>query len=153
MSGTTSAVIYGSIDGLITTNSIISSIQGANLKTLWAIVFGFANLLADGFSMGISSYLSSDSLSNAFITFLSFILIGTTPILPFFFTNLTTNIMYVLSHILTLCALFLIGVFKGYTKNESIIKHTLIIVTLGGITTFIAYYVSKFITDLHINNN
>lgn len=143
------AIIYGSIDGLITTNSIISSIQGANLKSLWAVIFGTANLLADGFSMGVSSYLSSDSLKIGLTTFIAFTLIGATPIVPFLFTNLTTSVMYNISHILTIIALFIIGMFKGYTKKESLFKHAMIVVALGGVTTAIAYYVSKKLSSMN----
>lgn len=143
-----SAIIYGSIDGLITTNAIITSIQGAQMKSNLAIIFGFANLLADGFSMGISSYLSSDQIAEGIKTFLSFILIGSGPILPFLFKQFTTEKRYRISHVVTITSLFFIGIFKGYIKNESMIKHALIVVFIGGLTTMIAYYVSKYIHEI-----
>lgn len=138
-------VIYGSVDGLITTNSIISSVQGANLDPLNVIIFGFANLFADGFSMGISSYLSSDSIKDGIATFIAFITIGSTPILPFLFpiSSISKGNDYQLSHILTTVVLFLVGLFKGYIKRESMLKHAIIVTLIGGATTIIAYYVSR----------
>lgn len=140
-----SPIIYGSVDGLITTNSIISSVQGANLNQLNSIIFGFANLFADGFSMGISSYLSSDSIKDGIATFIAFVVIGATPILPFLFplSSLSKDNDYQLSHIVTIVALFIIGLIKGYLKGESMLKHAIIVTIIGGATTIIAYYVSK----------
>lgn len=143
-----SAIIYGSIDGLITTNAIITSIQGSQMKSTLAIIFGFANLLADGFSMGVSSYLSSDQIAEGIKTFLSFILIGSGPIMPFLSKQLTTEKKYMISHTITISSLFLIGIFKGYIKGESMIKHALTVVIVGGLTTMIAYYVSKHIHEI-----
>lgn len=137
-----SPIIYGSVDGLITTNSIISSVQGANLNPFNVIIFGFANLLADGFSMGISSYLSSDSIRDGIATFIAFVTIGATPILPFLSHQFKDN-NYQLSHILTTVALFIVGFIKGYLKGESMLKHAIIVTIIGGATTIIAYYVSK----------
>lgn len=137
-----SPIIYGSVDGLITTNSIISSVQGANLNSFNVIIFGFANLFADGFSMGISSYLSSDSIKNGIATFLAFITVGATPILPFILPYFKSN-DYQISHILTIMVLFIIGLCKGYLKGENMLKHALIVSVIGGTTTIIAYYVSK----------
>jgi VIT1/CCC1 family predicted Fe2+/Mn2+ transporter len=140
-----SPVIYGSVDGLITTNSIISSVQGANLNPFNVIIFGFANLLADGFSMGVSSYLSSDSIRDGIATFIAFVTIGATPILPFLplFSHQSKDNNYQLSHILTTVALFIVGLIKGYLKRESMLKHAIIVTIIGGATTIIAYYVSK----------
>jgi len=52
-------IIYGGIDGIITTFSIIAACFGANLTIKNIISMGFANLIADGFSMGFGDYISS----------------------------------------------------------------------------------------------
>jgi vacuolar iron transporter family protein len=51
--------IYGAIDGAITTFAIVSGVAGAGLSTGVVIIMGVANLLADGFSMGVSNYLGT----------------------------------------------------------------------------------------------
>jgi vacuolar iron transporter family protein len=51
-------IVYGSVDGVVTTFAIVAASAGASLSTTVIFVLGFANLLADGFSMGVSSYLA-----------------------------------------------------------------------------------------------
>lgn len=51
--------IYGAIDGCVTTFAIVSGVVGAELAPSVVIILGFANLLADGFSMGVSNYLGT----------------------------------------------------------------------------------------------
>ena len=51
--------IYGGIDGCVTTFAIVAGATGAHFHSNIIIVLGLANLLADGLSMSIGSYLSS----------------------------------------------------------------------------------------------
>lgn len=51
-----SHAILGGIDGCVTTFAIVSGSIGAGFGGLVAVVLGFANLLADGFSMAVSNY-------------------------------------------------------------------------------------------------
>lgn len=53
--------VYGGIDGIVTTFAVVAASAGANLSTSTIIILGFANLVADGFSMGVSAYLSTKS--------------------------------------------------------------------------------------------
>jgi VIT1/CCC1 family predicted Fe2+/Mn2+ transporter len=48
--------IYGGIDGAVTTFAIVSGVVGAELSPAVILVLGFANLLADGFSMAASNF-------------------------------------------------------------------------------------------------
>ncbi|HUV32144.1 MAG TPA: VIT1/CCC1 transporter family protein [Devosiaceae bacterium] len=48
--------IYGGIDGAVTTFAVVAGVVGANLGTGVLLVLGFANLVADGFSMAASNY-------------------------------------------------------------------------------------------------
>ena len=52
-------IIFGGIDGIITTFSIIAACYGSNLQIKYIIAMGFANLVADAFSMGFGDYISS----------------------------------------------------------------------------------------------
>jgi len=49
--------VYGGIDGSVTTFAVVAGAAGANLGSDVVIILGFANLLADGFSMSVGSYL------------------------------------------------------------------------------------------------
>lgn len=50
--------VYGAIDGIVTTFAIIAGIAGAELSPKIVIILGLANMFADGFSMGVSNFLS-----------------------------------------------------------------------------------------------
>ena len=51
-------IVYGATDGIITTFTIVSGIEGANLSPITAIVIGIISLFADGLSMGAANFLS-----------------------------------------------------------------------------------------------
>ncbi|WED42384.1 VIT1/CCC1 transporter family protein [Legionella cardiaca] len=53
--------IYGGIDGAVTTFAIVSGVVGGQLSSIVILILGFANLLADGFSMAASNYLGTKS--------------------------------------------------------------------------------------------
>jgi VIT1/CCC1 family predicted Fe2+/Mn2+ transporter len=53
--------VYGGIDGAVTTFAVVAGSVGAGLDSSIIIILGFANLLADGFSMSIGAYLSTKS--------------------------------------------------------------------------------------------
>jgi len=54
-------LVYGSIDGTVTTFAIISGVAGAGLSQNVIVTLGLANVLADGFSMAASNYLGTRS--------------------------------------------------------------------------------------------
>ena len=54
-------LVYGANDGIVTTFAVVSGVTGADLDAGIVLVLGIANLFADGFSMGMSSYLSRRS--------------------------------------------------------------------------------------------
>lgn len=51
--------MFGGLDGIITTFSTIASVAGGALPVEVVITLGFANLIADGISMGVGDGLSS----------------------------------------------------------------------------------------------
>ncbi len=53
--------VYGGIDGAVTTFAVVAGGFGADLDPGIIIILGFANLLADGFSMSVGAYLSAKS--------------------------------------------------------------------------------------------
>lgn len=54
-------LIYGAIDGTVTTFAIVAGVAGASLSPAIVLILGFANLFADGFSMAISNFLSTQA--------------------------------------------------------------------------------------------
>ncbi|HEV8590363.1 MAG TPA: VIT1/CCC1 transporter family protein [Pyrinomonadaceae bacterium] len=53
--------IYGGIDGSVTTFAVVTGVVGAHLSPVVIVIMGFANLLADGFSMAASNFLGTKS--------------------------------------------------------------------------------------------
>ncbi len=57
-------IVYGGIDGIITTFAVVAGYAGASsgdptqLSVFALLLFGFANLFADGISMGVGNFLS-----------------------------------------------------------------------------------------------
>ena len=49
-------IVYGAIDGAVTTFAIVAGVAGAALPTGVILALGLANLLADGFSMAAGNY-------------------------------------------------------------------------------------------------
>lgn len=53
------SLIYGGLDGIITTFAVVAGVAGASLSAGVVLILGFANLIADGLSMAIGDYLST----------------------------------------------------------------------------------------------
>ncbi len=53
------SIVYGGLDGIITTFAVVAGVAGASLSTGVALILGFANLIADGLSMAIGDFLST----------------------------------------------------------------------------------------------
>jgi VIT1/CCC1 family predicted Fe2+/Mn2+ transporter len=52
-------VVYGAVDGSVTTFAIVAGVAGAGLSPGIIIVLGAANLIGDGFSMAAGNYLAT----------------------------------------------------------------------------------------------
>ena len=48
--------VYGGIDGAVTTFAVAAGVAGASLSPQIVLILGFANLVADGFSMAVTNY-------------------------------------------------------------------------------------------------
>lgn len=53
--------VYGASDGIVTTFAIVAGVSGASLDATIVLILGFANLIADGFSMAAGNYLGTKS--------------------------------------------------------------------------------------------
>jgi len=53
------SLIYGGLDGIITTFAVVAGVAGAALSPAIVLILGFANLFADGLSMAIGDFLST----------------------------------------------------------------------------------------------
>ncbi len=53
------SAIYGGLDGMITTYSVVMGSAGASLGTGVVLILGISNMIGDGISMSLGDYLSS----------------------------------------------------------------------------------------------
>lgn len=146
-----SEIVYGGVDGLITTFAIIAGSVGANFSNNVIIVLGFASILADGFSMGISSFLAERMKVTqkhpymvGLTTFISFVILGSLPMIPYL---LESNEAFYYAVSILLVTLFGLGYLKGHWING---LETMVI---GGITVFIAFNAAKYIHYLADETN
>ena len=153
-----SEFIYGSVDGLITTFAIISSSVGADIPNIYMIIICLASILSDGFSMGVSRYLSYNAetkynsskshLLSGIYTFISFVLVGILPVIPFL---VMSNYIFESSVVLTFMLFILIGFIKGKILKINIFKTIVETGLLGVIASLISYYVGYYLKN-NLNN-
>jgi vacuolar iron transporter family protein len=161
------SIIYGGIDGIITMFNIISGITGAKLNYKYIFILGFAVLISDGLSMGISDYLSISAdmklkeknkesnlienvnpIKNGLITFVSFICFGLIPItLYFLFSNSKKYKLFKLIGSITI-SLFLLGSIQSKYTNESWYLTGTRLSIFGIVTASLAFIISKKIMEL-----
>jgi len=55
-SGRPRDVVYGAVDGIVTTVAVVAGVAGAGLATRMVLILGLANLASDGFSLAISNF-------------------------------------------------------------------------------------------------
>ena len=150
--------VYGSMDGLVTTFAIVTGAVGASLSPVVIMILGLANVLADGFSMGSSNYLSAVSeesigggtvhkkppLKQANVTFFSFVIIGLIPILPFIVAALVPSFATAavwVAVVATLIAFGGVGYISGLVEKKNPWKAALRNILLGGFAAGISYIV------------
>jgi len=162
------SIIYGGLDGIITTFAIVAGVAGAGLSASIVLILGFANLIADGISMGIGDYLSTKAqneledkrktkkvsnkipLKNSWATFLAFVIFGFIPLLAYILDFLSPNNFdpFTLSIILTAIALFSLGIFKNKITKRNAFKSGIETLVIGGIAAVAAYLIGFFISGI-----
>lgn len=164
--------VYGGIDGTVTTFAVVTGAIGASLNSTVILILGFANLIADGFSMAVSNYLSTKSQTElhrshqdykefvklgkhpwktGLATFLSFIVIGFIPLLSFVLALLSQSInenKFLYSFILTAVALIFVGAVKGEVVKKHPIRSAFETLLIGGAAAILAFLVGYLLKSL-----
>ena len=154
--------VYGGIDGSVTTFAVVAGATGAQLSSVIVIILGFANLIADGFSMAVGAYLSSKSeielakknkktveeeripFIDGLMTFLSFQVVGLVPLLAYtvdYIFKLNIENLFLVASILTALSFIAIGLLKSYVTHTSRFRGISETLILGIIAAVIAYFV------------
>lgn len=216
-------IVYGGNDGIVTTFAVVAGFAGAAqdptssaVPIISVLLFGLANLFADGLSMGLGSFLSlradqdvyrserakeaheithepdnefnetieilkrkrfshkdavtlatiyrsntsywtdfmmKDELEMtnpenekpvlvAFSTFLSFILFGGIPLLPYILQGASAN--FTQSIIYTIAALLLLGILRAVVTRRRAFRGIAETMLVGGLSSGAAYFVGTF---------
>lgn len=152
--------VFAASDGIVTTFAVVAGSAGASFNANIILILGFANLLADGFSMSAGNYLGVKSeieyekvkgkdasdegspLKHAIVTFISFNIAGLVPLMPFI---LGMKLPFWVSTIFVGLALFLVGFLRSLYTKRNWIKSGVEIFVLGGFAAFVAFAVGFLI--------
>lgn len=158
--------VYGSIDGTVTTFAIIAGVAGAGLDSKIILILGFSNVLADGFSMASSNFLSEEShmeqnrhsvphghspWKTAVATFISFVTIGSIPLISYVVSYFSPELIgneFRTASILTLITFFIIGIVRGEVSQKSRIKTALQTCIIGIGAASVAYAVGSLLKNV-----
>lgn len=156
--------VFSADDGIITTFAIVAGSTAAGFSSSVVLILGFANIMADGFSMasgiylgiksekefekerGIAHWKADSPIKHALIAFISFVFGGVWPLLPYFFLPrpsffLTVGIVGV--------SMFIVGMIKSYYTRKGWLKSGIEVVLIGLAAAMIAYVVG-FVVDRFI---
>jgi len=156
-------LVYGANDGIITTFAVVSGVAGAALDARVVIVLGLANLLADGFSMGASNFLSirSDEAVRAvagegvgepypgrhgLATFAAFVVAGSIPLVPYLFG--LPGSAFVAAIVMTLATLFLVGALRALVTNLHWWRAGAEMLVVGAVAAAVAYGVGYLVAGV-----
>lgn len=158
--------VYGGMDGAVTTFAVVAGVVGAGLPSGIIIILGLANIFADGFSMSVGRFESGRSeqeldshflslhkmpvrpdldrlgpFAGAFVTFISFIVVGLIPLVGYVLANLRQVGPPPFSATIasTLTALFIVGLIKGWALGDRKLLAGLVSMLIGGIAAAVSY--------------
>lgn len=157
-------LVYGANDGIITTFAVVAGVTGAQLAARTVIILGFANLLADGFSMGASNVLSIRSgeaaraaaglgveepfaTRHGTATFGAFIAAGAVP-LAAYVVPMNAAARFPVATALTLLTLFAVGALRTFVTERGWLRSGLEMLLIGAGAAVVAYGVGAFIARL-----
>jgi VIT1/CCC1 family predicted Fe2+/Mn2+ transporter len=145
-------LIYGANDGIVTTLAVISGVVGASLSNRIILILGFANLLADGFSMGASNVLARRSETESAIaplgetarhgvaTFLGFLFAGVVPLIAYLVPWSDAG-RFRLAVVTSLLTLFMVGASRASFTNRSRLQAGAEMLLIGTLAACLAYVI------------
>jgi VIT1/CCC1 family predicted Fe2+/Mn2+ transporter len=140
--------IYGANDGVVTTLAVVSGVVGASLSTTVILILGFANLLADGLSMGASNVLSrrsaqelpslKEAAKHGATTFVGFVAAGVVPLLAYLLPSFG-NHSFATAASLGLLTLFAVGASRSVFTRRWWLVAGLEMLVIGALAAAAAY--------------
>lgn len=159
-------LVFGAVDGTVTTFAIVAGAVGADLGGGIVLVLGLANLIADGFSMAVGNYLGThadqrqpdrrerprdddpDPRGAAAATFLAFVIVGAIPLVPFAVHALSPEMLAQPlgpSSVMTALAFIGIGLAKSRATDIPAWRSAAETLALGGGAAALAFVVGRLL--------
>lgn len=162
-------LVYGALDGIITTFAVVAGVAGASLSARIVLILGVANLVADGISMGASNYLGIRSeraardsrrmpgdaeaadetrpLHHGIATFLAFIVAGVIPLVAYLAPVASAD-RFMWALVLTLLALFVVGAARSVVTRQHWWTSGLEMLVIGAMAAAVAYGAGRVIAGM-----
>lgn len=152
-------LVYGANDGIITTFAVVSGVVGAALSETVIIVLGFANLVADGFSMGASNYLArrstvetipadrGEAAKHGVATVTGFVVTGLIPLVAYLLP-LADGRRFAAAIGLTAIALFGVGAARTLVTMRGFMRSGGEMLLVGSLAALVAYAIGAFAAGL-----
>lgn len=153
-------LVYGANDGIITTFAVVSGVVGADLSERVILILGFANLVADGFSMGASNFLARRSYAEASersdrreaarhgsATLIGFLTAGIVPLVAYL-VPLDDDARFPVAIALTLLTLFSVGASRSLVTRVGWIRSGLEMLAVGALAAVVAYAIGAVASAL-----
>ncbi|HVZ72911.1 MAG TPA: VIT1/CCC1 transporter family protein [Polyangia bacterium] len=148
-------LVYGALDGAITTMAVVAGAAGAELSIRAGLIMGLANLVGDGISMGASNYLGLKSeleqtarsvveeapWRHALATFVAFVVVGSVPLLGFVIGPLVHVSILPVAAALTAAALLGTGACRAPFVDRPMWRSALEMFVVGAVACLAAYLV------------
>ena len=144
-------LVYGANDGVITTFAVVCGVVGAALSTQVILILGFANLVADGFSMGASNFLARRSYADAaeradrptaarhgFATIAGFLVAGTVPLVAYV-APVPRDAQFITAVALTVACLFAVGASRTVVTRLGLLRSGGEMLLVGSAAALVAY--------------
>lgn len=150
-------IVYAANDGVVTTFAVVAGVRGAELPAVIVLALGFANLAADGLSMGLGNYLgikseratelgdgyderleSLHAARHGVVTWIAFVLAGLVPLAPFL-VGASSDVSFPTSVLLTAATMFTVGAARTFVTRRSAWRGGLEMLLVGGLAGTAAF--------------
>lgn len=146
-------IVYGGLDGVVTTLAIIAGTAGAALEPRIGLILGVANLVADGLSMGASNYLGLKSeleqtgrsvaaeqpLRHGMATTAAFSAAGAVPLLAYLLADAPGQSVFRWAVLLSAVALLVLGVLRARLAGNRPARSAVEVLLVGALASGAAY--------------
>lgn len=153
-------LVYGANDGIITTFAVVCGVVGASLSERVIVILGFANLVADGFSMGASNFLARRSYADALdrsdrpeaarhgtATTVGFLTAGMVPLIAYL-VPLPESQQFAAAMALTVAALFGVGASRTLVTGLGWVRSGAEMLFVGAAAAAVAFGIGALASSL-----